>query len=530
MTASGRRRDRRLRLRRLAPGAGRAAARAARSSSSSAGAIPRFAIGESSSPLANLLLEELAGRYDLPRVRPLAAWGTWQRDVSRDRLRPEARLHVLRATSRAALRGGPRRGATSSSWPRARTTRSPTRTGTARTSTASSSGRPSAPAPSTSTRRRSPSISHGPDGFVLEPRRGRVGAATPRPASSWTRRVRGGFLHARSGPAPSRGSATCPQTEGLYAHFTGVRRLDETDSSRPPTRRPIRSTTPPLHHVFAGGWIWVLRFANGVDERGRRGGAGPRERAADSPTARRPGTGSSSASRPSAPSSRTRGRPLPFVHRPALPFRSAAAAGPAWALLPSAAAFVDPLLSTGFPLTLLGIERLAAAIEATWGPARRSTARLARARAPHALRGRHGRPSRRRALRDASATSRSSPPLTMLYFAAASYAEAARRLGRPHLSGLVSLGRPSRLRARAPRMLPAPPSRAIRFAGTSSSHRSGERSSPSTSSASRTRAGATGIPSSRRTSLASRHKLGASREEIGVLLEDLAPGPSVHGV
>src|SRR5262249_54217598 len=42
------------------------------------GAHPRFAIGESSSPLANLLLEELSDRYDLPRIRPLASWGTWQ--------------------------------------------------------------------------------------------------------------------------------------------------------------------------------------------------------------------------------------------------------------------------------------------------------------------------------------------------------------------------------------------------------------------------------------------------------------------
>ena len=43
------------------------------------GAHPRFAIGESSSPLANLLLEELCDRYDLSRIRPLSAWGTWQR-------------------------------------------------------------------------------------------------------------------------------------------------------------------------------------------------------------------------------------------------------------------------------------------------------------------------------------------------------------------------------------------------------------------------------------------------------------------
>src|SRR5262245_37888736 len=43
------------------------------------GRHPRFAIGESTSPLANLLLEELAERYDLPRLAPLASYGAWQR-------------------------------------------------------------------------------------------------------------------------------------------------------------------------------------------------------------------------------------------------------------------------------------------------------------------------------------------------------------------------------------------------------------------------------------------------------------------
>ena len=42
------------------------------------GRQPRFAIGESSTPLSNLLLEELAARYDLPRLKPLTKWGTWQ--------------------------------------------------------------------------------------------------------------------------------------------------------------------------------------------------------------------------------------------------------------------------------------------------------------------------------------------------------------------------------------------------------------------------------------------------------------------
>ena len=43
------------------------------------GRHPRFAIGESASPLAGILIEQLADRYDLPRVRPLSAFGTWQR-------------------------------------------------------------------------------------------------------------------------------------------------------------------------------------------------------------------------------------------------------------------------------------------------------------------------------------------------------------------------------------------------------------------------------------------------------------------
>src|SRR5579883_1071315 len=43
------------------------------------GRHPRFMIGESSTPLSNLLLEDLATRYDLPAIKPLAKWGSWQK-------------------------------------------------------------------------------------------------------------------------------------------------------------------------------------------------------------------------------------------------------------------------------------------------------------------------------------------------------------------------------------------------------------------------------------------------------------------
>jgi len=43
------------------------------------GAHPRFAVGESTSPLLNLIIEQIADRYDLPRLKPLTTWGEWQR-------------------------------------------------------------------------------------------------------------------------------------------------------------------------------------------------------------------------------------------------------------------------------------------------------------------------------------------------------------------------------------------------------------------------------------------------------------------
>src|SRR5262249_33165870 len=41
---------------------------------------PRLVLGESSTPLANMLLNSLAKKYGLPRVEPLAEYGSWQRE------------------------------------------------------------------------------------------------------------------------------------------------------------------------------------------------------------------------------------------------------------------------------------------------------------------------------------------------------------------------------------------------------------------------------------------------------------------
>ncbi len=118
---------------------------------------------------------------------------------------------------------------------------------------------------------------------------------------------------------------------------------------------------------------------------------------------------------------------------PRLSFRSATAAGPCWALLPSAAGVVDPLLSTGIPLTLLGIARIAGILEAGLDSA--------------GLEGRLNEYSRltlqeldvAAKLVSALYASMDDFPifsaLALLYFAAASFTETSRRLHRPELAG-----------------------------------------------------------------------------------------------
>jgi FADH2 O2-dependent halogenase len=223
-----------------------------------------------------------------------------------------------------------------------------------------------------------------------------------------------------------------PRIEGLYTHFEDVERLDSLrgySSSEPP---PYPVDDAAVHHVFDDGWIWVLRFGNGLVSAGV---------AADSVLARqlRLEEGESAWDRllarlPSVRNQFERARAvLPFVYTSGLPFRVAVASGPGWALLPSAAAFIDPLLSTGIPLTLSGIARIGEALESDPGrPAldRRlaDCGRITLFEADSAA-------LLVSALYASFADFELFSALTLLYFAAASYGEAARRLGRPELSG-----------------------------------------------------------------------------------------------
>ncbi len=390
------------------------------------GRHPRFAIGESTTPLTNLLLEELSDRYALPGIRVFSKWGSWQG------ARPDVAGGLKRGFTflfhdagvpfddgaehdrQLLVAASPHDEIADTHWYRPDFDHALVQEAQAAGAIYLDSTRLDR-------------ILHEGDRTILEgEREGRsVRIAAPFVIDASGPR---GFLHTALG-LPETPPRWLPATQALYTHFEGVARWDALRSTPDVPPYPIDDAA--LHHVFAGGWIWMLRFNNGVTSAGAaltsslaadigaRDGAPAWERL----LARLPSV---------ADQFRRARATLPFVHTRRLAFRSARVAGSQWALLPSAAGVIDPLLSTGFPLTLLGILRLVDLLEHTTPGAERDAAL---------------REYERITLTELDATERlvaalyatmDDPPLfkrlSLLYFAAASFSEAARRLGRPELT------------------------------------------------------------------------------------------------
>jgi len=74
-----------------------------------------------------------------------------------------------------------------------------------------------------------------------------------------------GFVH-RTLKVPEEQFPSMPETQGLYTHFENVRRFAELHPHDEPP--PYLIDDAAVHHVFPGGWIWVLRFNNGITSAG----------------------------------------------------------------------------------------------------------------------------------------------------------------------------------------------------------------------------------------------------------------------
>jgi FADH2 O2-dependent halogenase len=337
------------------------------------GAHPRFAIGESSTPIADLVLRRLSQKYDLPRLGPLTRYGSWKRSYA------EVACGLKRGFSYFHHRAG-------------------------------EPFRPRADHANELLVAANPDDEHGDthwyradvDHFFV----GEVQAASIpyldqtdiesiAQDNEWrivARRgsqqivIRTPFVVDASGAAAVLAKALniCCAPAALrtnswtvFSHFTGVERWRSmyAASGGNVADHPFDCDAAALHHVFDGGWMWVLRFDNGVTSAGF---------ALDGKTNRFPQSASTPheewksilARFPSIAGQFDHAEAVqPFRRTDRLQRRAAVSAGPTWAMLPHTAYFLDPWFSGGNAHTLCAIERLIAILSETDAGAHR-TARL----------------------------------------------------------------------------------------------------------------------------------------------------------
>jgi FADH2 O2-dependent halogenase len=170
----------------------------------------------------------------------------------------------------------------------------------------------------------------------------------------------GGFL-ARHLPIPR--VETEPRTTLVYGHFEGMADFAEVASGAYFPQGPYPDEQAAVHHILEEGWMYVLPFDHGTvsagfviaEESARTALASlSPDQAWDHLLARYPTLRDQFA--PTRPA-RTIGK------IPRLQHRLAQAAGDGWALLPHAYCFLSPLFSTGIAWSLLAVERLALLLE-----------------------------------------------------------------------------------------------------------------------------------------------------------------------
>jgi FADH2 O2-dependent halogenase len=323
------------------------------------GRHPRFAIGESSTPLSNFKLTRIADRFGLDWLRPFARYDTWKstypeigcglkRGFSFFRHQPGQPFTPRGDNANALLvSASPDDGDADTHWLRAEFDAHVV-------ARAVAAGVPYLDECDVG------DVRHGPAGWELNGARP-DGAVSVRARLFVDATGTGQALAGALGIAAVDPAGLRVRSRALYSHFTGVARwqhlLEGEFGSAVTAGHPYRCDDAALHQIIDGGWMWILRFDTGVTSAGfsldpDRHPIRPDETPEDE--WRRLLNAYPSLARQFADAEPVR----PFVRTGRLQRRLTRAAGADWALLPHAAGFLDAWLSPGIAQTLFAVNRL----------------------------------------------------------------------------------------------------------------------------------------------------------------------------
>ncbi|MDQ6871518.1 MAG: FAD-dependent monooxygenase, partial [Gemmatimonadota bacterium] len=313
------------------------------------GRHPRFAIGESSTPLANLSLERIAARYGLTDCYHLATHGRWLEHF------PELRRGLKRGftyyrhhpgqpfanrgfeSERLLVAASPHDSLSDTHWLRADVDDHFVREAVV----AGVHYRDRAELTSAEFGQDSVRLTVHRNGTPFEVRaKFIIDASGP-----------GGFL-ARQLSIPSGLDGMETNSAIVFSHFDGVRMMKDVVPGMP--KGPYPDDWAAVHHVIDEGWMYSLRFDDGVTSAGFL--LTPR-----GTSSLKAGHDTDAASLwrellrryPTLDDAFADATPLmPVAFRSRIQHRLRCAAGERWALMPHAFAFVDPLFSTGIAWSL----------------------------------------------------------------------------------------------------------------------------------------------------------------------------------
>jgi FADH2 O2-dependent halogenase len=320
---------------------------------------PRFSIGESSTPLADFVLSDLAKRYDLASVLPLSSFGSWRKAY------PGLRCGLKRGFSYFGHERG-----------------QPFNTD------CSNANQLLVAASSNDTDSDTHWHRGDVDGFLFQEAvetgvdcfentvvteiqgRGEELWQLKLPSPTGLVVVDADFIVDATGAAGVllRHLGIADETHRLrtnsaaiYSHFDSVRTfasvLDDAGVDTKP--HPYACDNAALHHVLEDGWMWNLRFSDGlvsagfaIDLNRERSGASSVEADWEARLESYPTLAAQFANAASRPG-------VGLIRTNRMQRLASAAGGSRWLVLPHTAGFIDPLHSTGIAHTLSAIERIA---------------------------------------------------------------------------------------------------------------------------------------------------------------------------